>query len=484
MRVERIRTIAIGAVCAVLLGTIGALGLAAPATAVPVPDDPPVGVGDSLGGQVTVDSFPLIGSAVGAQDATLDPLAGYPSFPVGLTPASQTTAQIQLKDSFGTATGVAYCIDLETETRIGTNYDAGEWSETTIPNLSQVAYILTHYFPNTAEPAGLATPAEKTAAVQAAIWFFTDKFILADASPLRGATSAIVADAIANASDAPPVIPELTVTPPTGSLPSTGDLVGPFVVSGNVASGVLEQRGVQVYRDAAGTQPVANLESVDVGSSLWVQYVSDVIPMGFRLTAAVEYSRGSVYVYNGTNPGVTAAQTLILATNTVLPVRAGVPFTWFEAGQLEVTKRISGTGAGLQGDVTIEVVCTGEAGDFSRSLTVPAGTAAGDHPLLVSGIPVGSECTVTEPGNGATALASLVTSSITPASVTITSEAVGEVLVSNEYAKVPTPTPAPTPTTGLAASGTDSGLQGGLALALLGGGVLLGLIAAKRRRVS
>ncbi|MFB6609510.1 thioester domain-containing protein [Agromyces sp. NPDC056379] len=480
MRIERIRTIAIGAACAVLLGTIGALGIAAPATAVPVPDDPPISRGDSLGGQVTVEAFPLVGSAVGAQDPTLDPLGGYPAFPAGLTPESQTTAQIQLRDTFGTATGVAYCIDLETETRIGTNYDAGDWSVTTIPNLPQVSYILATYFPNSAEPASLPTAVEKTAAVQAAIWFFTDRFILADASPLRAATSAIVADAIANAADTPPVLPELTVTPATGSLPSTGDLVGPFVVGGNVDAGFLEQNGVQVYRDATGTQPVANLETVAVGSSLWVQFVADETPLGFRLTAAVEYTRGSVYVYNGTNPGVTTAQTLILASNTVLPVRAGVPFTWFEAGQLEVTKSISGTGAGLQGDVTIEVVCTGEAGDFSRSLIVPAGTAAGEHPLLVSGIPVGSECTVTESGNGATAQVSLVRSSIAPASVTITSEAVGEVLVSNEYAKVPTPSP----TTGLAASGTDSGFQGGLALALLGGGVLLGLIAAKRRRVS
>ncbi len=47
-----------------------------------------------------------------------------------------------------------------------------------VPNLEYVAYILANYFPHNPAP---TTPTnsdeERTAAVQAAIWFFTDKFV-------------------------------------------------------------------------------------------------------------------------------------------------------------------------------------------------------------------------------------------------------------------------------------------------------------------
>ena len=57
-----------------------------------------------------------------------------------------------------------------------------------------MARLLNEYYPNTTEPAALANANQTAAAVQAAIWYFTDKYVLNTADPLHGAVAAIVAD--------------------------------------------------------------------------------------------------------------------------------------------------------------------------------------------------------------------------------------------------------------------------------------------------
>ncbi len=460
-----------------VLMVLAAAGLTAtsvaPAQAVPDPGPPPA-LGDTLASQVTVNAFPLIGSAAGAQDPTNDPTLGYPAFPGALTPGNVTTAQIQLKDTFGSALGLAYCVDLSTETRVGTNYDAGDWTQTTVPNLDYVAYILGAYFPNTSAPTGLSST-DKTAAVQAAIWFFTDHFILTDTSPLRSATGAIVADALANAPGSQPAIPELSVTPASGGVPTNGDLVGPFTINGNVTTAVVEQLGVQLYRDAAGTQPIASGDTVAVGSSVWAAYVSTTVPQGFRVSAVVAHLQGSVYLYNGTNPGLGAAQKVILASTALLPARAGVPLTPYSAGSLAITKAVSGTAAGLQGDVTVRVDCSSSIGDVTRTVTLAAGATAGSHPLpVLSDLPDGAICTITEPGTGENASVVRSAVDISPPTVTIAQGTVVTVLVSNTY--------DPAPITDLAATG--AAIDGALitaGAALIVGALLLAVRSIRRR---
>ncbi len=338
-------------VAALVLLATAAFVLASPAAVQAKIPNPPPGpnepsLGDPLTSQVTVTLFPQASTAMGAQVSPIDPLAVYPPFPTGPgapAPASMATAQIELKDSFNT-TGLAYCIDLSTETRLGYTYDAGDWAEASaVPNLRYVSYILRWYDPFIAgEPSGFSlSPAAVTAAVQAAIWYFTDNFVLTDLSPLRPATAAIVAAASAGGIDEPD-LPEITVTPATGTVPRNGQLVGPFVIKGTnmttvppptTFSAVLDQFGVTTYYDAAGTMPVPPGVPIAIstpsGLPVWVRYDSPSPTSGFRVSAVADHARGSVYMYNGPG-GIDAGQKLILATPRAFPVRARVSLTAYD----------------------------------------------------------------------------------------------------------------------------------------------------------
>ena len=94
-------------------------------------------------------------------------------------PASPPRTRASPASSSGRPTGGGaelslYCIDITTLTYGGIGYVLGTWDNTTVPNVDYVARLLTEYYPNTDEPAALTDLNQKAAAVQAAIWFFTD----------------------------------------------------------------------------------------------------------------------------------------------------------------------------------------------------------------------------------------------------------------------------------------------------------------------
>ncbi|KAB8168701.1 hypothetical protein FH609_007805 [Streptomyces sp. 3MP-14] len=383
------------------------------------------------------------GQAVSAFDAPegFDPLAGYPAgVPDGSTPNAVAYAgTIEIQDTQG-RTGLTYCINLAVDTQAGVHYELGEWSETNVPHLGYVEYILVNYFPTTDEPAGAANDAQRAAAVQAAIWFFTDNLVLATDSPVRPLTEAIVADALANGPGQEPALPELSVTPQQAGVPDTGELVGPFQVSSDGPATLTTVGGVEVFTDPDGTNQLQDGDEVAPGTELWVRSLSEETPQGFVLERTATALVGSALLYDGSNIGLEQAQTLVLARETDLTVRAGAELRPYPAGGLEVTKRIAGKGAGLQGEIVVEVDCDDQNPDTDldqhHTLTFDAGTPAGDHPRLITGIPVGSLCTVTEPETGENARARLVGDPvIEPASVTITADSTQSVLVTDEYAK-------------------------------------------------
>ena len=85
-----------------------------------------------------------------------------------------------------------YCIDINTDTLIGIGYDLGTWDAANVPKVGYVARLLNEYYPNTNEPAALTDLNQKAAAVQAAIWFFSDRYVLSTSDPLHDAVVAIV----------------------------------------------------------------------------------------------------------------------------------------------------------------------------------------------------------------------------------------------------------------------------------------------------
>ena len=60
--------------------------------------------------------------------------------------------------------------------------------------MGYVARLLNEYYPNTTEPAALTDLNQKAAAVQAAIWFFSDRYVLNTSDPLHATVVAIVDD--------------------------------------------------------------------------------------------------------------------------------------------------------------------------------------------------------------------------------------------------------------------------------------------------
>ncbi|WP_123665372.1 thioester domain-containing protein [Actinocorallia herbida] len=369
-----------------------------------------------------------------------DPLAGYPAtIPTGSTAHNASFAGlIRIADPVSGRTGLTYCIDLETDTQIGVNYELGDWTEANVPNLGYVEYILLHYFPTTGEPASAANDNIRAAAVQAAIWYFSDRFLVATTSTaVLALVQQIVSDALANGPSPEPVEPELEVMPETMDAPSTGEIVGPFRVSGTV-TGILRTNGVAVFTDAEGRNALVDGAEVAPGTSLWARSASATSPPGFVLERVSTILTGTVLLYDGTNPDLEEAQKLILAQQAELVVRAGAELNRFAAGALELTKTIAGAAAGLQGRVVVRIECVDEAGGRDRSFTAvfPRRASAGSHPRTFSGIPAGSACTVTETATGDNALVDIVGDpEIEPVTVTIVANETAEVSVTDTYAR-------------------------------------------------
>jgi hypothetical protein len=124
-------------------------------------------------------------------------------------PGYAGTLNIAIGPPFDGPLTEAYCIDIAKLINIGDIE-----SEVTRDYPCQVVYILNNFYPNAASI--LSPISREAAAVQAAIWSFTDGFVVTDPPDVVGRASDIIA--AANASNCVPVsiVPQsITVTPAT-----------------------------------------------------------------------------------------------------------------------------------------------------------------------------------------------------------------------------------------------------------------------------
>ncbi|MCD0452658.1 thioester domain-containing protein [Actinocorallia sp. API 0066] len=379
--------------------------------------------------------------------ADFDPLTGYPAVVPDDSEAHNTSfaGLIRVADPApgSTRSGLTYCIDLRTSTQIGVNYVLGDWTEANVPNLGYVEHILVTYFPNTNEPAGASSDDVRAAAVQSAIWFFSDRYVVdpesAASAEVRALTEQIVADALTNGPRPEPVAPELTVTPTEMDAPSTGEIVGPFQVSGTVSGVLRTSGGVEVFTDAQGGNRLLDGAEVSPGTTLWARSTTTNPVQGFVVERVSQILTGTVLLFDGTNPDLDAAQKLILAQETELAVRGGAHLRRFAAGSLRLTKTITGEAAGLQGEIVVQVVCTNDdpgTEDQRRVVTFPGGLAAGDHVRTLTGLRAGSTCAITEPEDGDNPLVNLEHDPvIEPPTVVIVEEGTADVSVTNAFVR-------------------------------------------------
>ncbi|AWB87759.1 thioester domain-containing protein [Mycetocola zhujimingii] len=312
-------------------------------------------------------------------------------------------------------TAEVYCIELGVETQVGVGYESATWDEANVANIGYVAYIVNNYYPSTTEPSGL-TDNQRAAAVQAAIWWFTDGYIVNTSEQVvRAATVAIVEAAQAAGPATQPPAPDVSITPPAGEAP-VGSAAGPFVVAAEGAAEltVSVPTGYSMFADAAATTPLANPSTVASGTSIWVTSETTT-PNETTLSAraAVTAQGGQIYVYDGNDPNLPDAQSVILARTTELEAVAQATPGFFAAGSLTVTKTFAGDGVGQQGPIQLLVDC-GEGFSFTSDI---AATATEPQTFTYPGIPIGNTCTVTEPTTGSTTAVDVTTDA--PQSATI-----------------------------------------------------------------
>lgn len=464
----------VGIVVAIALGGLMGLATVLPAQAIVPEDDPlpganPPGLLTDVQFTITALRSSVAGSIVPVQV----PMPVYPA-PGPNTEGVVPAALLVLTDPVTGQTGLAYCFDFHTGTDYGYGYNPGVWSEANVPNNAAIHYILTNFYPFVpTAPASLPAAIDKVAAVQSAIWYLSDGFVLATTvSPaIIAATTAIVNQARLQTVPEP-VEPTLTVTPSTLQAPASGELTGPFLVGGNVTGSLLESNpGTQLFFDQAGTLPIAIGDPIPPGSQVWVSFVGGGATTGFTIAGETTVPKGTVYLYDGLVPGVTEGQKLILAQNATFPLRAGAIVTSYVPASLQLTKVVDWVGpAGEQGAITISASCTpAPAIGIPTSVTLPAGTAPGSHVFTLTGLVSASVCAITETVNGAVPGIVLRSTTISLASVTLDPATPVPVDVTNTYQEELAP--------------TGRAPDVGPAVLLLGPGILLLAIGTLRRRV-
>lgn len=274
-----------------------------------------------------------VDGSIGAVGSTSDPSVAYPPDTTGFTPLNEGFAgAIVAQPPAGPPPTLSmYCIDIRTPTNIGYGYNLGTWGEAAVTNPGYVARILNEYYPNVPDlPAigssGIANVNDQAAAVQAAIWYFSDNYVVAATDAKFPAVAAIV-NAVRVQPPLPPPTPPTISIVPSSSTGDAGSVVGPLTVDANVAGLdiTVTATGGDLFLDAAGSVPVTG--PVEPGTDIWVRRatVGDVAVVA---SAEVTVPSGAAWLYSGNVEGVDAAQKLILAETIVLDAsaQAGVVF--------------------------------------------------------------------------------------------------------------------------------------------------------------
>jgi hypothetical protein len=223
---------------------------------------------------------------------------------------------------------------------------------------------------------------------------------------------------------------------------------GSLLVTKSLAGAGVQQRGEVVLEVSCndGTQ-----QSFVVPAGQQPQaggYLVDALPAGTVCTVT-EPSAGGNAAVTVTITGLPQQPVLIAAGG-----QAAVDVTNIytqNAGALRVTKTITGAAAATRGPIVLQVSCTN---GVAQTFTIPAGQQPDPAGYVVADLPAGTQCTVTEPGDGGTQTAIVVVTG-TGQPVTVPAGAEVGVTVDNTYTVPkqprtgpgPTPTPTPVPVT-------------------------------------
>ncbi len=376
-----------------------------------------------------------------------------------------------------------YCIDLYMFTRAGIGYRYGTWDAANVTNVGYVARLLNEYYPATDQPASLSSAYDKAGAVQAAIWFFSDSYVLSTTSPLRSTVVEIVNHIRAQGPLVEPPAPSLTLDPPQLSGPA-GSVVGPFALATNnrvrghrrfrtAPDATVTATGGDMFSNAAGTVPIPNGATVPSGQKIWMRSAGPSTAE-LQATATAVVPTGNVYLYDG-NRVFNDAQPLILAATATLTTTVQATADFVDPGSLIVTKTIAGPAAGSQGRVVIHEVC--DDGTARPAFVIPAGAPAGRRSRTYRNIPAGTVCATIEASNGSVTGTNVVVTG-DGQQVTIPAGGRDHINITDTYHHVTVTVPLPVPDTGSllltkTIAGSAAGDQGPVAIHVVCDGTAL-----------
>ncbi len=169
-----------------------------------------------------------------------------------------------------------YCINILTPTGFGYGYNLGTWGEANVANVGFVARLLNDFYPNTAQPPiganGITNTADQAAAVQAAIWYFSDNYVVSASDPLFQSAVASIVNTVRLQPPLPsPTPPSLQIAPPSSTTGELGTLIGPYVITTNDPAGAtVSAVGATMFADAGGSSVIANGAVVPTGTPIWL----------------------------------------------------------------------------------------------------------------------------------------------------------------------------------------------------------------------
>jgi hypothetical protein len=338
----------------------------------------------------------LVIGFIGPVGSISDPSVPYPTSNPGapFTPRVEGFAGIVLGDPGAGPDVHLYCINIRSSTFTGVGYDLGTWDAANVANVGYVAQLLNNYYPTVPNQPALPAEADRAAAVQAAIWYFSDNYVVNTSDPLHDTVAAIVNNVIALGPLVNPPPPNLQIDPATDSGP-VDSLVGPYTIVSPQEPAVVNATGGAMFTDASGTTPIANGTSVPDGTQIWLRRATlGSVTITAQATAVVP--GGNVYLYSHNLVGIDDAQKLILAESGEVSTTVDATADFFDTASLAVSKTVDGAAAGLQSEVRISVACD----DLTLpDFVVPAGTK-GTTSTVYDDVPAPSTCQITETLNG------------------------------------------------------------------------------------
>lgn len=215
----------------------------------------------------------------------------------------------------------AYCIDINNPLQMNQPHEEGDWSDANVANLGKITRILQQH---PADVTAARNDAGEAAAVQAAIWHFSDGFDLTSGgSGVVDAYNRIVADANANPVTEPETSLDLDPATRTGS---AGDYLS-FELStsstGDVSLAVSPSGGADLVTCDSARTPIGSTISGPYPKQLCLRRTTPGGPISLTASATAKVAAGRVFLRQG-------SQKLILASSRTVESRVSSTATWTE----------------------------------------------------------------------------------------------------------------------------------------------------------